>query len=79
MPFFRLRPWQLKNQRAEREFFHAGSQPELAFHRRLSSERFFIAFDGSDGEIVARAAEADEAIPLRKIALHDWIGESGYY
>ena len=38
-------------------------------HRQLSAERFFVAFDGSDSEIAARAAEADEAIPMREIAL----------
>ena len=43
--------------------------PELAFHRQLREERLFVAFDGSDGQIAARASEADEAIPMREIAL----------
>jgi hypothetical protein len=32
-------------------------------------ERIFVALDGSDSEIAARAAEADEAIPMREISL----------
>lgn len=42
---------------------------DLPLHRQLSAQRVLIAFDGSDSEIAAGAAKADEAIPMREIAL----------
>jgi hypothetical protein len=42
---------------------------ELGFHRQLSADRIFVALNGKDSEIAARAAEADEAIPMSEIAL----------
>jgi hypothetical protein len=44
-------------------------EDRLAFHRQLSAEKVCVAFDGSDSEIAATAVEADEAIPMREIAL----------
>jgi hypothetical protein len=41
----------------------------FAFQRQLSAKRFFVAFDSSDGEIAALAAEANEAISLCEIPL----------
>jgi hypothetical protein len=36
---------------------------EFTLHFRLSTERFFVAFDGCDSKIAAVAAEAHQAIP----------------
>jgi hypothetical protein len=41
----------------------------FASQRQLSVKRFFAALDGSDGEIAALAAEANETISAREAAL----------